>query len=374
MQPNVIIRSIFEQLVRYRFSLVCLLFCVCHFKNVSAQKPVTQFNGFGHLEYALMLEPEQNSSFSIGEHDFFVTSKLSNRISFLGEFVIRYNNNSPTKFVASIERSLIRFNYKGNHSLIGGKIHTPVNYWNDVYHHGRLFFPSIDRPLAFSYVVPLHTLGVQLQGQNLGKLNFGYDLVLGNSLNSTDNFSTNFTPSITAAVHIKPVDGMRIGLSYFYDYLKENKTGVHTGHNTSPTFQPENPYKGPLQFHFAAFSAAYFSQKIEFLNEFAYNGTNTDSLGLANNFSNYTYIGYRIKDKYVPYLLFDYFETAKNDLHTYRHNQIKMALGYRHEFNPFLNLKFQVEYDPARAHHHEDPSPTHSNGMFGFRIQLAYGF
>ena len=375
MKINLISQSV-EFILSIGILNKCLVFlcCLCSVNEAFSQKPVTQFNGFGHLEYALMLEPEQSSSFSIGEHDFFVTSKLSNKISFLGEYVFRYNINSPSNFVSSIERSLIRFNYKGNHSVIIGKIHTPVNYWNDVYHHGRLFFPTINRPLAFSYFVPLHTLGIQLQGQNLGKLNFGYDFVVGNSLNSTDNFSTNFTPSVSLAMHIKPVDGMRIGVSYFYDYLKENNSGVHSGHSTSPTFQPQNPYKGPLQFHFAALSMAYFSPKIEVLNEFAYNLTNTDSLGLANNFTNFTYIGYRIKDKHVPYMLFDYLETAKNDLHTYRHNQIRMSLGYRHEFNPYANLKFQVEYEPALDHHHQQHSPGHNNSVFGFRLQLAYGF
>jgi len=355
---------------------VLRLFFVCISMLISffgfGQKPSTQFNGFGHIEYGLMLAPDQNSSFSIGEHDFFLTSTLSKRISFLGEYVIRFNNNSPTKFVASIERSLLRFNYKGNHSLIAGKIHTPVNYWNDVYHHGRLFFPSIDRPLSFSYIIPLHTLGIQLQGQNLGKYNFGYDFVLGNSLNSTDNFSSNFTPSVTLAFHIKPLDGMRIGASYFFDYLKTNNSGVHTGHNNSPTFVPDNPYTGPLQFHLGALSAAYFSQKIELLNEFVYNATHTDSLGTANNFANYLYVGYRIKDKHIPYILVDYFETAANDLHTYRHNQLRTALGYRREFGAFVSLKFQVEYEPHMGHHHGSTHPH--QGMFGFRVQLSYGF
>lgn len=356
------------------FKQFIILLCFIFFVNkVLSQKPTSQFRGFGHLEYAFITEPNQNSSFSIGENDFFVTSKLSNKISFLGEFVIRYNINSSTRFLPSIERSLIRFNYKGNHSLIVGKIHTPVNYWNDVYHHGRLFFPTINRPLSFSYFVPLHTLGIQLQGQNLGKLNFGYDFVMGNSINSSYNLSSNLTPSIMAAFHIKPVDGMRIGVSYYYDYLKENISGAHSGHSTSPSFQPQNPYTGSLQFHFAAISLAYFSQKFEFLNEFGYNLTNTDSLGLANNFSNYTYIGYRIKEKHVPYMFFDYIETDDNDLHTYKHHQIIISLGYRHEFNTYINLKFQVEYEPALKHHHHD-STGQNNSVFGFRLQLAYGF
>ena len=45
-----------------------------------------------------------------------------------------------------------------------------------------ILFPSIDRPSSFSFVIPIHTLGLRLQGQNLGDLRFGYDVVVGNGL------------------------------------------------------------------------------------------------------------------------------------------------------------------------------------------------
>jgi len=104
-----------------------------------AQAPETQFNGFGHLDFGYRPGDSSNAYFSLGEHDMFINSKLRENISFLGEFVIRYNENAATKFLPSIERAFMKINYKGNHNIIAGKIHSPVNYWNDVYHHGRLF-------------------------------------------------------------------------------------------------------------------------------------------------------------------------------------------------------------------------------------------
>ena len=97
---------------------------------VFAQKPVTQFNGFGHIEFTFNQAEKPTAFFSLGEHDFFVTSQLKKRISFLGEYVFRFNGKSPSNYLPSIERSLLKFNYKGNHNVIVGKIHTPVNYWN----------------------------------------------------------------------------------------------------------------------------------------------------------------------------------------------------------------------------------------------------
>lgn len=113
----------------------------------------------------------------------------------------------------------LKFDYFKNHSLVVGKMHTPVNYWNDVYHHGRFFFPTVDRPIAFSYLVPVHTLGLRLQGQNLGKIKFGYDLVAGNGISSTDFADSGVNTSAMAGVHIKPIDNFRFGISYYYDFI-----------------------------------------------------------------------------------------------------------------------------------------------------------
>lgn len=104
-------------------TLACMLGCFVQ-NEIHAQLKQTQFNGFGHLEYTLEHEDSTNSYFSIGEHDFFITSNLSNRISFLGEYVIRFNQ-ATSYFRPSIERSFMRFNYTNNHNIIAGKIHTP---------------------------------------------------------------------------------------------------------------------------------------------------------------------------------------------------------------------------------------------------------
>lgn len=336
-----------------------------------AQLKQTQFNGFGHLEYSLVHKDSTDSYFSIGEHDFFVTSNLNNRISFLGEYVIRFNQ-ATSYFRPSIERSFMRFNYTNNHNIIAGKIHTPVNYWNDVYHHGRVFFPVIDRPFSFSYMVPLHTLGLQMQGQNLGKLGFGYDMVLGNGIASSDNFQGGINPAVTAAFHMKPLPGMRIGASYYYNHLKQNSSGAHVGHSITPGADLSNLYKGPVDFQLFSGSFAWFGKRLELLNEFSFNQTRTDSLGTADNLANFTYIGYRINDNNVPFMLVDYLKIAENDLHIYPIELLKVAVGYRYEFNYLVNLKLQAEHTWMK---HEGAKLVHNHlGTLGMRLQLAYGF
>jgi hypothetical protein len=343
-------------------------------ESIQAQNFKNVVNAYGHMNYNLTNNFKESndptkSYFELGEHDLFVNSYFKNRISFLGEFVVRYTNASPTNFSASIERARLKFDYYKNHSLLLGKIHTPLNYWNDVYHHGRVFFPTIDRPISFNYIIPLHNLGIQFQGQNLGNLNFGYDLVFGNGISATDAFDENLTPATTFAIHIKPIDNLRLGASYFYDYLSDASiSGVHTGHSQSSGHNHGSTYKGSLNFHLVSASAAYFGDKHEFLNEFAYNPTHTDTLGFAQNFSNFTYYGYRIKEKHIPFMIVDLLRIAENDLYTYHFDILKLHLGYRYEFNELLSMKAQLGYSKNLFNEHNDINNLE------VKIQFAYGF
>lgn len=221
------------------------------------------FRMFGHVEYVVRPDTGQwGQYFSLGEQNLFVTARITEKLSFLGETVVKFSVMSATSFLPSIERAQLKYDYYRNHSVLIGKMHTPLNYWNDVYHHGRLFFPTIDRPTSFSYFVPLHTLGLRLQGQNLGSLGLGYDLVVGNGMSSTDFFKVSPHVSFMAAVHLKPFEGTRFTLSYYRDLISDNQIGVHVGHSHGG-----NGFTGDIGFQLISFSAAYFSERLEVLNE-----------------------------------------------------------------------------------------------------------
>src|SRR6476659_7953831 len=184
----------------------------------------TQIKGFVD---ALSSLEKGKVSFGFGEQDLFITSELSDRLSFLGESVFKYTPSSPTEFSVSIERVVIKYNFQGNNNIIVGKIHTPLNYWNDTYHHGRVFFPTIERPLLFAAnIIPLHTTGITFQGHDLGKMKFGYDVVIGNGLGSEDVLDNDKRKSFTVAFHVKPVDNLKLGISYYNDAIARGST-VH---------------------------------------------------------------------------------------------------------------------------------------------------
>ncbi len=324
---------------------------------------------YGHIQYNLdKFDQDKNSYFSLGEQDFFVTARLTDRISFLGETVVKYDAATAAKFAPSIERAQMKWDYFGNHSIIMGKIHTPVNTWNDEYHHGRLFFPTIDRPLFFSTMVPVHTSGISFRGQYLGRLNFGYDLVVGNGISSTDVYDVSTNKALMMGMHIRPDEYTRIGASYYNDYMPTNKPGVHSGHSSY-----NSGYKGALNFELYSLSIKRFTDQYEFMSETGYRVNTTDSLGVAENFSSFNYIGVKVKDVNTVYALADFMHVSDKDLHAAPGKQLKTAIGYKYEFSETCNVKFQVERTIAADDHLNHHGALHVE-RYDFKFQLAYGF
>lgn len=328
-----------------------------------AQESNTQLQLFGHITASLEEEDgERHSDFSLGEHDFFVQSKITPRFSFLSETIVAPLNVSAgsADFKVSIERARLKYQYREWLSLIVGKMHTPVNYWNDVYHHGRLFFPTIDRPRSFGSVVPIHTLGMRLQGQNIGGLNFGYDLVIGNGMSSNDISDGTLQKSITTAVHIKPEEGTRIGVSAYFDRLGSNSVGAHVGHSASFHYMPGNEGYHPVNLDFELYCFSLYRKhgRWETLMEATLNRTELsdinvldsattalqlDTLGASSNSTFYWYLGRKVGNRSMLYGLVDLTDFEERDLHIKSNQLMKFGVGWAHEISPLLNFRAQVE-------------------------------
>jgi len=307
-----------------------LLGCLCFSFQSLGQR--TQIRGFMDVLTGLQ---DDKVSFTLGEQDLFITSELSDRFSFLGESVFKFTPGTPTTFSVSIERAIVKYNFQGNHNLLIGKHHTPINYWNDTYHHGRVLFPTIYRPLLFEAdIIPLHTTGVSLQGQNLGNLKFGYDLMIGNGLGSDDVLDNNKRKSITAAVHIKPAEGLRIGLSWYND---EMTAGSRTHDGKLITWDVRQNLFSP--------SVAYFGNKVEVLAESTLANNHTDTTGTKQTFGGYIYAGYRIKEKLVPYVRFDRLHFQDGEILFDKNNTTSIVGGIRYNINYLTAVKLEYQYE-----------------------------
>jgi hypothetical protein len=311
----------------------------------------TQIRGFADVLTSLQ---KDKVSFSLGEQDLFITSELNDRFSFLGESVFRFTNATPTKFSVSIERIVIKYNILGNNNILLGKHHTPINYWNDTYHHGRVLFPTIFRPLLFeANIIPLHTTGISVQGQNLSDMKFGYDLMVGNGIGSTDVLDNDKRKSITAAVHLKPIEGLRLGLSWYNDVIAKG-AAKHDGMLVDWTVN-QNLFTG---------SVAYFGNKFEVLAE-GTSGTNkTDTTGSQHTLASYIYAGIKIREKLVPYFRLDNLHFGQGEIFYDKNNTTSIVAGIRYNFNYLTALKLEYQHQ-----HGEKEGDTDRLTM-----QLAIGF
>ncbi len=302
-------------------------------------------------------------NFGLGEQDLFITSEISQRLSFLGETVFKYSFDSPTSFDISVERIILKYNYSGNHSILIGKHHTPINYWNDTYHHGRVFFPTVDRPLLFSqYFIPLHTTGISLQGQNLGRLRFGYDAMLGNGLGSGDIEDNNVFKSLTLAVHVKPTNGLRIGASFYHDVISKGST-IHN-HSGGSNIIALNRINQDILTGSLVYNDSVFHKKFELLAESSMAMNRSDSLGTQRAIASYAYAGLRVTDKVIPYIRIDDILYNNREVYFMDNNTRSYVGGVRYEINYLAVVK--LEYQHTKSHMHSDSD----NIIF----QIAVGF
>ena len=146
--------------------------------SMELQSDNWNLNLFGYVTGRIPFSEEAGGKdIELGETSVFVFGRLSSRLSVLTEFTVL-----PKKYredTVKVERLRLRFDWSEKHWLSLGKMHTPVNYWNDSFHHGRYFFPTIDRPSSFKHFVPIHDIGLRFSGNRLGKYGFFYDVVLG---------------------------------------------------------------------------------------------------------------------------------------------------------------------------------------------------
>ncbi len=311
--------------------LLLFFFAISFSFSSSAQN--TQIKGFADF---LTSYQKGQASFGFDEQDLFITSELTDRISFLGESVFKFTPTSPTDFSVSIERLIIKYNIQGNNNLILGKIHTPINYWNNTYHHGRVFYPTIERPLLFdAEIIPLHTTGIFLQGHDFGNIRFGYDAGIGNGLGSVPVQDNDKRKSVTVAAHIKPGDKVFIGASWYNDAVSK---GANVNGKIINWKVNQNLYTG---------SVAYFGNKFELLAESTWGVNKTDTTGSRNTLASYLYAGYKITPKLIPYIRLDDLEYQKGEILFDKDNTTSIIAGARYEINYLTVIKLEYQYKNA---------------------------
>lgn len=146
-----------------------------------------------------------NSTFALGLMDLFITSKISEKFSYLSETA--FEADPATNGVGvDLERAQITYLASDNFSLSAGRTHAILGYYSTAFHHGTWFQTTIDRPRFFEFEdsggpLPIHNVGLTAMGKlPSGKLGLHLFGELGNG-KQTYSLAAGTTPANVLADH-----------------------------------------------------------------------------------------------------------------------------------------------------------------------------
>lgn len=175
----------------------------------------------------LLKRPIENLS---GESQRCFLTGNNGRWSFLSEATFQAAKYREKQF--TLERIRIRYEFNRDHAISFGKMHTPVNFWNDNFHHGRFFFPAINRPSSFGRFILVNEVGIRFSGQSPMVEGVGYDLVLGTGQSEGDDAFGHGVQSYTASFNWRPSASSKSVISYYRDTILDHEDNpFHGGHH-----------------------------------------------------------------------------------------------------------------------------------------------
>ncbi len=127
-----------------------------------------QIRGFSDLDFHAAQAGDQPNTFSLGQLDLFLSSRLGTDFSTVGEVVFEAGENNAIGI--DVERILLQYSPSDMFNVAAGRYHTGIGYYNAAYHHGNWFQTAIGRPFIFRFeddggILPVHGVGLTAQGR-----------------------------------------------------------------------------------------------------------------------------------------------------------------------------------------------------------------
>ncbi len=324
-----------------------------------AGTPSMQFRGFSDIDYRVS-DHDLPSTFSLGQFTLFITNRISDQFSVLGEVVIEADGTNAVG--VDLERLLFRYTPNDYFNLSVGRYHTGIGYYSTAFHHSAWMQTTMGRPLLFEFedgggILPIHNVGLSATGRiPSGALGLHYIAEIGNGRTSRSPLlvtvqnkqDENNGKSVNVGVLSRPkaMPGFEAGVSIYHDRLYPD-SGLNIVQNI---FSAHAIYEGP---------------RFEFLNEVVVLRHTVDSL--RRDFTIPAFYSQISKPfgKVRPYLRYEYINVPRDapffaDVGL-RHGPIA---GIRYDFSEFAAYK--IEY--FRILQRELPA------INGFRTQVSFTF
>jgi hypothetical protein len=318
----------------------------------------TVIHGFTDVDYLTGgNNTGRTSGFGLGQFDLYISSRISDRLSFLGETVFEFDEAS-SEFVVDVERVIAQYALTEHLRVDAGKVHTPLGYWNNAYHHGLVMQPTIERPQLVQFEddggpLPIHTVGLQLSGRDISEAHLGFDVLLGNALgNRPTSDDRNEAASVTLALHSQITSALRVGVSAYRDELR---TGSPTPRGDSLTASMTQTIGGGF--------LAFFDERAEGVVE-GHQVWNRSAGRTSSSPNWFAYAGVRVGGRVVPYVMHEDVRLADNDPYFAVDRFTRETLGLRFEHTARSVLKAEVRSLDRRA----------NDRATELALQLAIGF
>ena len=322
--------------------------------------PRLQLRGFGDVDWRASDRHGQTNSFALGQFNLFLTSRISDKISFLAETVIEADQGT-NEFGIEPERLLLLYAVSDRLNLQIGRYHTGIGFYNTAYHHSALMQTTMGRPFLFQFednggILPVHNVGVSATGIVSTRLGLHYVAEIGNGRSARTQISNpvqNVTDehngkAFNLGLFVRPtaISGLQFGFSGYHDHL-------------TPLNSP-NVSENILAGH-----VVYQTSRFEFLNEAVVLQHTPDNTNVtANTPGFYSQISRRFGN-YRPYFRYEYVNVPMSDP---LYSDVGLVHGPRVglRYNLDESAAFKVEFG-RDMHRNQD-----SANMIGTQLSFAF--
>lgn len=315
-----------------------------------------------NLQYPAGTTP--NATFRAGEFDLFMTSQLSDRLSFLAELV--FGVDQTNNFDTDIERFQLTYRPTKYFEISGGRFHSDIGYYNTAFHHGTWFSTATGRPFMYYWedsggVLPVHEVGVTATGfvPGSGNANLHWTVEIGDG--SSELGSPNFGDGVQSFAS----DRNRKDLNFAFYSKPEWLPGLQFG----GSFMTGEliPFSGVVPKVNQTISSAYavfINSQWEFMNEAVLLHHQIPNGRSYNSPLSYTQLAYRI-GKYHPYFRFQENNIPNNDpVAQFTGRYEGPSVGLRMDYFTYAALKLQFNRIYLR----------NASAQNGLELQMAFTF
>jgi hypothetical protein len=204
--------------------------------EMSSGTPRLQIQGFADMNFRASDQKGATNAFVLGQLDLFLTSRLSEKFSVLGELIVEAGKDNEFSF--EIHRLLLRYAHNDYFNFSAGRFHSAIGYYNTAYHHGSWFQTAANRPFIFAFeskggILPLHNVGLSITGRiPSASLGLRYVAEIGNGRASRSpldravqtSVDENNGKAFNLGIFARPksLPGFQTGFSIYRDNLTPN--------------------------------------------------------------------------------------------------------------------------------------------------------